>query len=258
MRSFLRNTYLGLFGSFRKPSPGVHIINSHFVTPDIPSEDEMIIMDDYLSFLSQYCKLITIQEATLIISSGKIDQNQCMVAFTFDDGFEECHTVIAPTLEKYGCNAAFFINSNYIESDKSYQNNFNRRINTYTKKPMTWDQVTDLHNRGHVIGAHTLDHLNLAELNDLEIENQLVLNKNILEKKLNYQCDYFAWTYGQFHHFPERALKITQKYHKFIFSGTDYKNYLSYHGAVINRRHIEAFWPKSHIRYFLATKKKYV
>ena len=54
----------------------------------------------------------------------------------------------------------------YIESDESYQNNFNRRINTYTKKPMTWDQVTDLHNRGHVIGAHTLDHLNLAELND--------------------------------------------------------------------------------------------
>src|SRR5690554_7380834 len=106
MRSFLRNTYLGLFGSSRKPSPGVHIINSHFVTPDIPSEDDMIIMDDYLSFLSQYCKLITIQEATQIILSGNISQNICQVAFTFDDGFEECHSVIAPTLEKHGCNAA--------------------------------------------------------------------------------------------------------------------------------------------------------
>ena len=124
----------------------------------------------------------------------------------------------------------------------------------YTKTK-TWGQVADLHNRGHVIGAHTLDHLNLAD--DLGMR-MAILNKKILESKLNYDCDYFAWTYGQFQHFPERALRITQNYHKFIFSGTDYKNYLSYHGAVINRRHIEAFWPKSHIRYFLATQKKYV
>ncbi len=255
MRSFLRNTYLGLFGSFRKPSPGVHIINSHFVTPNIPSEDDMIMMDDYLSFLSQYCKLITIQEATQIILSGDISQNKCQVAFTFDDGFEECHTVVAPTLEKYGCNAAFFINSNYIESDKLYQDNFNKRINTYTKKPMSWDQLMDLHKRGHVIGAHTLDHLNLAELDNNLIENQLIKNKQILEDKLNFECSYFAWTYGQFQHFPERALKITQKYHKYVFSGTDYQHYLSYNGQVINRRHIEAYWPKSHIRFFLSKKK---
>jgi peptidoglycan/xylan/chitin deacetylase (PgdA/CDA1 family) len=255
MRSFLRNTYLRFFGSLRKPSPGVHIINSHFVTPYVPSENDVAIMDDYLLFFSRYCKLITIQEATRIILSGKISQNQCQVAFTFDDGFEECYTVIAPTLEKYGCNAAFFINSNYIGSANDYQAVFHKRINTFTKKPMNWDQVVDLHNRGHIIGSHTLDHLNLAELNNQEIEKQIIINKQILESKLNYECDYFAWTYGQFQHFPERALRITQDYHKYIFSGTDYRNYFSYNGSVINRRHIEAYWPKSHIRYFLSNKK---
>lgn len=255
MRKLLRNIYLNLFGSLRKPLPGVHIINSHFVTPQTPSDADFVLFENYLKFINRFCKLITIQEGVQLISSRNIPKDQCLVAFTFDDGFEECYTTIAPILEKYNCNAAFFINSNYIESDTAYQFEFNKRIDTYTKIPMTWDQLKDLHKRGHVIGSHTLDHLNMADLDEREIEDQLILNKQILESKLNYNCDYFAWTYGQFQHFPERALKITQKYHKYIFSGTDYRHYFSYDGQVMNRRHIEAFWPKSHVNYFLSTKK---
>ena len=209
-----------------------------------------------MKFLKQNCKLITIQEAVRLIEARQFLTTECMVAFTFDDGFEECYTTIAPLLEKYNCNAAFFISANYIESDSAYQEEFHKRINTYTKKPMTWEQIKDLHQRGHVIGAHTLDHLNMAELSAEEVDFQLKMNKQILENKINYNCDYFAWTYGQLHHFPETALKISQNYHKLIFSGTNYKHYFSYNGLVINRRHIEAFWPKSHVKYFLSVDKK--
>lgn len=255
MRKILRNVYLNIFGFFRKPSPGVHIINSHFITPNISTKGDIEIMDNYLRFLNRYCKFITIQEAVKLISSGNSPKDQCMVAFTFDDGFEECYSIIAPLLEKYNCNGAFFINSNYIESDEVYQFTFNKRIDTYTKKPMNWHQLIDLHKRGHIIGAHTLDHVNMAELNNSEIENQLLINKQILENKLNYNCDYFAWTYGQLQHFSETALKLTQKYHKYIFSGTNYHHYFSFNGQVINRRHLEAFWPKNHIKYFLSVNK---
>ena len=238
-------------------SSGVHILNSHFVTPRVRARNDWDIFENFINYLNRNCKLVTIREAIKRIGSHLIPEDECMVAFTFDDGFEECHTTIAPILEKYNCNAAFFINSNYIDSDETYKLDFHKRINTFTKNPMSWQQVEDLHKRGHVIGSHTLDHLNIAELSPEEIASQLKENKQILENKLNYTCDFFAWTYGQFQHFPESALKITKKYHDYIFSSSNYRKYFSYNGQVINRRHIEAFWPKTHVKYFLSTNIKY-
>jgi peptidoglycan/xylan/chitin deacetylase (PgdA/CDA1 family) len=257
MRSVLRNIFLKVAGTIKYAEAGVHIINSHFVTPHLVDlKRDAQIFDDFLNYLQSFSSFITLEEATNIILSNFIPTNKVLVAFTFDDGFEECHSVIAPLLEKYNTRGAFFINANYIESDKNYQLDFNKRINTYTKSPMKWSQVVDLHNKGHLIGSHTLDHVNMTDLNEKELDFQLKKNKQILEEKLDFNCEYFAWTYGQLQHFPINALKATQKYHKYIYSGTNYKKYFSYDGQVLNRRHIEAYWPKSHVKYFLSTNKK--
>jgi hypothetical protein len=258
MRAKARSYYLKFFGSISKPSNGVYILNSHYVTRGTHcKEKDWELFEEYLNYLSKISNLITIQEAIARIEKRDIPKDKCMVAFTFDDGFEECYTTIAPLLEKYGCTAAFFINGNYIESDESYQLEFHKRIKTFTKKPMNWYQVKELHHRGHIIGAHTLDHLNMTELTDEEIVHQLNTNKMILEDRLDYSCDCFAWTYGRMQFFSERLLKFTQNYHKLIFSGTNYKQYFSMDGMIINRRQIESFWPKSHIRYFLSVRKQY-
>lgn len=258
MRALLRNTYLNIMGNINRPAPGVHIINSHYVTPnavDIVRDTE--VFDSYLKYLNTFATFITLQEASKIILNNNIPNDKVLIAFTFDDGFEECYSVIAPLLEKYNTKGTFFINANYIESSIDYQEKFNKKVAIFTKTPMSWQQVNELHKRGHLIGSHNLDHTNFASLSPEEIEFQLQENKKILEDNLNYQCEYFAWTYGQFPNFPIHALEMTLKYHKYIFSGTDYKNYFSFNGKVINRRHQEAFWPKAHNRYFLAVKKEY-
>jgi peptidoglycan/xylan/chitin deacetylase (PgdA/CDA1 family) len=259
MRSKLRSLFLMIFGTLKNTKLGIHIINSHFITEGITNQTaDKIIFESYLDYLSRSAEFINLEEATSKIINKDLPTQKTYVSFTFDDGFEECYTIIAPLLEKYNCRGAFFINANYIESDDEYQSEFNKRVSISTKRPMNWQQVIDLHKRGHLIGSHNLDHSNFAELNLKEIEFQLKRNKEILEEKLNYKCEYFAWTYGQLQHFPEEALAITEKYHKFIFSGTNYKNYFSYNGRVLNRRHQEANWPKSHIKYFLSFKKKQI
>lgn len=255
MKRFLRNLYLIFFGYFKRPSSGIHIINAHFVSPFISNENGSIVFEKFLKHLARYCKFISLQEATNLIVNRRFPEKDCMVAFTFDDGFEECYTIIAPILEKYNVRGAFFINANYIGSNEKYQRGFNNRILTFEKYPMNWDQIKDLHRRGHIIGSHTLDHLNMADLSNDEIDYQLKTNKQIIENKLNCDCEYFAWTYGQMKHFPDNALKITKKYHKFIFSATNFTKYFSMDGFVLNRRHIEPFWQKSHIYYFLSFKK---
>lgn len=256
MREKLRNVFLNLAGTIKRPKAGIHIINSHYVSPRVSNvKVDALAFERYLAFLSKTCTFVKVEDVAKRLQEKDIPTKEVMVAFTFDDGFAECYTVIAPLLEKYNCRGAFFINANYIESDIEYQKEFNDRTQTYTKKPMSWEQVKDLHKRGHIIGAHTLDHLDLTQLSDAELRYQLAENKKILEQKLNYKCEYFAWTYGRMQFFSEHVLAFTSKYHKYIFSATNYKQYFSYNGMVINRRHIEPFWPKNHINYFLSVKK---
>ncbi|HAV01763.1 MAG TPA: deacetylase [Chryseobacterium sp.] len=256
MRDFLRNNFLSLAGLFKAPKPGVHIINAHYISNGIFKPEHAADFEKFLQHLVKKSRLITLQEATQQIVSKQLPHDESLVAFTFDDGFEECYEVIAPILEKYKCNAGFFINANYVESDDSYRKKYHERVNTFTKKPMNWQQIEALHQRGHVIGSHTLDHFNMVQLSENDLRYQLAENKKILEERLCYDCDYFAWPFGQLRDFPPKAWEITKDFHPFIFSGTNYKHYLSYHDRIINRRHIEPFWPKNHIDYFLSVKKK--
>ncbi|MBU8883089.1 polysaccharide deacetylase family protein [Kaistella sp. DKR-2] len=231
-------------------------MNAHYITAGVMNSADGVIFERFLKHLQKKSKLITLQEATALVVSKSIPSDESFVAFTFDDGFEECFEVIAPLLEKYHCNAGFFINANYVGSTESYQKQYHDRLKTFSKKPMIWKQIEDLHNRGHVIGSHTLDHFDLSDLNDEEIFFQLNQNKTVLEQNLNFKCDYFAWPYGQFKNFPSHALSIAKGLHPYIFSGTNYKRYFSMDGEVINRRHIEPFWSERHIDFFLSVNKK--
>ncbi|WP_277679717.1 polysaccharide deacetylase family protein [Gracilibacillus dipsosauri] len=257
MRRILRDIFLRTVGSFRSPKPGIHLLNSHYVSPKLPSSNDSTVFRNFLNILTSKCQLIDFQEATRRILHNEIPLNGTYVALSFDDGFKECYSTIAPILDEYGCKAAFFINANYVSSNANYQNDFNQRVNTFSKLPMNWDEISDLHERGHIIGGHTLDHLDLGVLNDSQLHLQLSQNKKILEERLRYSCDYFAWPYGRFENFGLRALGVASTYYKYIFSATNYRQYFSINGRVLNRRHIEPFWPKSHIHYFLSfTKSK--
>ena len=182
----------------------------------------------------------------------------CLVSLTYDDGFEECYSVIAPALEEFKTNAAFFVNGNFIGGNEKYKEDFTKNIvKSPGKLAMNWPQIIDLHNRGFIIGSHTLDHVNMNSRNYILIDKQLGENKRLIEVNTNHPCEYFAYPFGQFRYINNETLRMAEKYHKFIFSGTNYKKYFSFNGRVLNRRHMESWWPKSHIRYFLSAKMEY-
>jgi peptidoglycan/xylan/chitin deacetylase (PgdA/CDA1 family) len=97
--------------------------------------------DHQISIIAKYCE------------SGKIDKNQ--IALTFDDGGESFHSIIAPILEKQGFKGYFFITTAFI-GEQGF---------------MTKEQIIDLYNRGHHIGAHSHTHpKNISELSAAGIE----------------------------------------------------------------------------------------
>ena len=76
-----------------------------------------------LNSLVRECRLIRIEEAVDRITKGDLPAEPC-VAFTFDDGFEEHYNGIAPVLEEFGINAAFFILPGFIGGDEEYRDHY--------------------------------------------------------------------------------------------------------------------------------------
>lgn len=258
-RQILRSIFLSTMGSIAKPSPFVHILNGHMIGIHDDSDYNGQRFALLLENLYKYCDFINFENAVdKIINNEKVTRPK--VAFSFDDGWRDCYTQIAPQLEKYGVNAMFFINPNAIEAteknDIEYLNNFTNNI---TKSPgkhlMNWNQVKDLQRRGFKFGAHTLDHYCINDNNIIELEHQIVDCKSVIEDRLGESCEYFAFPYGRIEHANLTSINIACKHYKYVFSQSDHKHFFSFQGRVINRRHFEPFWPTSHVKYFLSCKR---
>lgn len=85
----------------------------------------------------------TVKEKPILVSellAKKVSGRPFMV--TFDDGGVTAYTNIAGVLEQQGWRAHFFVATNYISTP-----GFLRR-----------EEIADLHQRGHLIGAHSCSH----------------------------------------------------------------------------------------------------
>ena len=257
MREFVKTLLIAFMSNFRSLKPGVFILNGHYLT-----RNSSYGVDSFRKLLTKMSEagveLINIQDAVKAIESGATETcASTYVAFTFDDGFEDCYLSLAPALEEFGVNACFFINPNFIDGDEAYIQRFTSlTVRTPHKRPMTWEQIDALHQRGFVIGNHTLDHLRLAELNYQTSSKQICASKKIIEDRLGVPCEYFAWPYGQVSDVNERVLECAADVHKFIFSGCNFKTYYSFGGMVLNRRHFEPCWAWWKLKFFLSFVRK--
>lgn len=260
-RKIVRHKWLDVMGRIYNPSSFIHILNGHMINWHHDNDEDGYVFCKQLEQLSRYCNFVNFETAVDMIVHHTI-VNRPTIAFSFDDGWRDCYTQIAPQIEKFGVNAIFFINPNFADAA---DNNDVEYIKTFTenttkspgKLPLTWAQMKDLQRRGFLIGAHTLDHYCINDDNTEELIHQIRDCRTVIEGRLGTTCDYFAFPYGRLEHANLASIDIACKYYKYVFSQSDYKNYYSYDGKVINRRHFEPFWPVSHVKYFVSCKKKY-
>jgi peptidoglycan/xylan/chitin deacetylase (PgdA/CDA1 family) len=179
--------------------------------------------------------------------------DKALFAFTFDDGFAECHSIIAPVLEEFGVNGAFFINPGFVGGDAAYIDEFlTERVATPGKTPMTWEQIRDLESRGHVIGAHTIDHIRLVVGDDNAIERQVVRCRTVIESEIERPCRFFAWPYGRLRDISLQARAAALEAYDVLFASDKYADESQLQPRILNRRHCEGDWPIEHLRYFLS------
>ena len=248
VRAALRSGVLSAVGSHARVANGVHILAGHHMGATDLKDRE--VFRNLLKHLATQARLVNVETASRLIKQEE-EVDEPMIAFTFDDSFMDCYSHLAPTLEEFGINAAFFINPAYVGADVHYVEWFNRVVNLPGKLPLTRDMVKDLANRGFVIGAHTIDHADLMSPDGAFLKHQIVDCKKTVEEISGAPCDWFAWTYGNYRHISPMALELALDTYNMVFSSDNYTQYSSHGGRVQNRRHIEVDWPQSHVRYFL-------
>jgi peptidoglycan/xylan/chitin deacetylase (PgdA/CDA1 family) len=254
IRNLLRKSVLDVLGSIAKPTNGIHILNGHMIAKENP-QIEMFLYQ--LKQLKEFSTFINIEDAVNLIVNHKV-VDDVLLAFTFDDGFEECATMIAPALEQFGIYGAFFINPNFVDGNEQYIKDFTEHtLNSPGKLPMRWNDILELSNKGHIIGAHTMDHYMINSNNIDELKHQIIDCKTIIENKLNKPCNYFAIPFGRLDHANQLSIDIACQHYNYVFTQSNYKNYFSFNGKVINRRHSEPFWDIKHVKYFVSCRKKY-
>jgi len=113
------------------------------------------------------------------------------VVLTFDDGYEDFYTTAYPALQKYGWKATLYIISGKIGGPY-----------------MSWQQIQELHTAGFEIGAHTVDHPDLAKLSVAQQRHEIFDSKATLEQEIGAPVTAFCYPSGQ--HTPDTVQLVKE------------------------------------------------
>ena len=133
-------------------------------------------LDSQLTYLQGVgYHLMTMQQ----FMTGTLDPKS--VVLTFDDGYEDFYTTAYPILQKHKVQATVYIISGKMGGDY-----------------MTAAQLKDLYQAGYEIGAHTVDHRDLASLTTDQQHTEIFQSKAALEKIIGVPVTAFCYPSGEF------------------------------------------------------------
>ncbi len=171
------------------------------------------------------------------ILAGKMEYTGTKVLLTFDDGFKSNALIAKKVLDPLGIKAIFFIPPGFINAkDRDEQKTFiakdihNNRFKPEeipdAMAPMTWQDLACLLEHGHTIGAHTINHRRLTEIeSEGELRSEIIESGDMLQKKLGADIEHFSFPFGNIESIDPRAMKIIREHYKYCYSGIRGNNY---------------------------------
>ena len=117
-----------------------------------------------------------------LVYNAKLPSKPVMI--TFDDTREEQYSLAVPEMNKYGFKGVYFIMT----------------ISINRPKYMTKEQIKNLSDNGHSIGAHSWDHHMVTKYVGKDWETQLTKPKKKLEDIIGKPVNYFAYPDGVWNH----------------------------------------------------------
>ena len=151
---------------------------------------------------------------------------------SFDDGRRSLYDIAFPVLKSHGFPAALFIYTDFIGD----------------KNALSWAQLQEMAEKGFDIQSKTETHRDMTRLNEGEsfeeyfkaVRMEIVRSKQIIEKKMNHPCRYFAYPYGKSNHLVTALLK--KEGYRAAFTSAGGSNPFHVNNYLIGRSIVHGGW----------------
>ena len=117
-----------------------------------------------------------------------------VVGITFDDGYLNNLTNALPVLRKFGFTSTCYV----VEGLLGKTNVWDEKIGIAQTPLMDAQQLMQWQAGGQEVGAHTQDHVNLLNIDEITAWKQIAKSKTNLQTLLNKQVNHFCYPYGKF------------------------------------------------------------
>jgi peptidoglycan/xylan/chitin deacetylase (PgdA/CDA1 family)/SAM-dependent methyltransferase len=135
------------------------------------------------------CRVVPLHDLVAAATRGELDERS--VSLTFDDGYQDAVTNVAPVLQEFGFPATFFIVGAALEPGHEFWWDEGRRT------AMDADEVRRLSRMpGMSIGAHSQQHLSLPTLSNADKRADIETCKARLEAVVGQPVQAFSYPYG--------------------------------------------------------------
>ena len=113
------------------------------------------------------------------------------VVITFDDGYADVATSAAPILSRFGVPATMF-----VVTGADGKNDWDDRGPVSGRELLSWEGVQDLLASGFTVGSHTIDHIDLTEVDVGEVRRQIDGAAEELDRRVHPTLAIFSYPYG--------------------------------------------------------------
>lgn len=142
-----------------------------------------------MDYLRKNYHIVTLDEIVKFIHK-KVELPKKTVAITFDDGYLDNYLNAYPYFKKYKIPAIIFITTGYLQQRVPFCN-----IPLMT---LSWNEIKELSHNNINIGAHTVTHPDLQEMDLVKAKKEILISKEEIEKRIGSQVNYFAYPFGNY------------------------------------------------------------
>jgi len=134
-----------------------------------------------VAFLARRRRVLGLEELAGLLEQGRGAPPRSVI-ITFDDGYEETHSIAWPILKRFGAPAAVFVTPAEVGSPGF----------------ATWEQIREMAHDGWTIGSHTMHHSYLPLVKAERLAEELVDSKRIIEERIGHPVRFLSYPVGGF------------------------------------------------------------
>lgn len=188
------------------------VMYHHINSDDLPlsNSDEMI---------ETHLRLISERYVTVFPGEALSQKSICL---TFDDAYYDFYHYVFPLLQKYNLKAllavpvAYILDDTDIDSAKRLSLKHHDIYENFKEfAPFcTYSELREMIRSGHIaIASHSMNHVNLTQ-EGINLDEEIVNSKHLLEEKLGFRVDSFVLPYGKYN---DVVVALAQEYYSYTF-----------------------------------------